>query len=275
MRTTDLLARYKARYGFRLYAYALMGNHVHLLIEMGPAPLSKILQGLTQSYTLYFNRKYGTSGHLFQGRYKAILCERDEYLLTLVKYIHFNPLRAKIAERIDAYPWSSYLSYLNKPGKGDLLDTDFVLGLLAKRRSPAVKRYVAFMTNSISVDREEIYGTIDPRVLGDEQFVVAIREMPLKEIGDSKPPRRHSLEVLAAAIEAAGGASVARMRSESRARDVSASRRLLSRLARQQGYRNQDVAAFFGRDPAAVTKYLTKGQCPEEIAKKALAALKR
>ena len=77
-----------------------MGNHIHLLVETGPAPLSKILQGITQSYTLYFNRKYGTFGHLFQGRYKAILCDRDEYLLTLVKYTHLNPLRAKIADRL-------------------------------------------------------------------------------------------------------------------------------------------------------------------------------
>ena len=71
-------------------------NHVHLLIETQKTPLSKILQGINQSYTMYFNRKCKTVGHLFQGRYKAILCDRDEYLLALVKYIHDNPVRAKI-----------------------------------------------------------------------------------------------------------------------------------------------------------------------------------
>jgi putative transposase len=275
-RYLDLLARYKDRYGFRLYAYALMGNHVHLLVETGPAPLSKILQGLTQSYTLYFNRKHGTSGHLFQGRYKAILCDRDEYLLTLVKYIHNNPLRARAIDSLGDYPWSSHPSYLKKPQAGELVDPDFVLGLFAKRRSAAVKRYVAFMTDGIAVDRDEIYGTIDSRVLGGEHFVAAIRDLSPKVIEEAKRSRGYSLEALAAAIEAAGGATVERMRSGTRARDICAYRRLLSRLAREQGYRNKDLAAFFGRDPASVTKYLScNGQWPDNIERKILAALKR
>lgn len=73
-----------------------MKNHVHLLIETTDTPLSKILQGINQTYTLYFNRKNKTIGHLFQRRYKAILCDKDEYLLTLVKYIHGNPIRTKV-----------------------------------------------------------------------------------------------------------------------------------------------------------------------------------
>src|SRR4030043_2258655 len=90
----SLISFYKVRYKYALYAYVLMSNHVHLLIETRENPLSKILQGINQSYTMYFNRKYGTVGHLFQGRYKAILCDKDAYLLTLIKYIHLNPVRA-------------------------------------------------------------------------------------------------------------------------------------------------------------------------------------
>jgi len=93
----QILAIYKNRYHYRLYTYVLMDNHVHLLIETGETPLSKILQGINQSYTLYFNRLYRTVSHLFQGRYKAILCDRDNYLLALLKYIHQNPLRVGIA----------------------------------------------------------------------------------------------------------------------------------------------------------------------------------
>ena len=274
-RYLDLLVRYKDRYGFRLYAYVLMGNHVHLLIETGPAPLSKILQGITQSYTLYFNRKYGTSGHLFQGRYKAILCDRDEYLLTLVKYIHLNPLRAKIADRLDAYPWSSHPGYLKRASEGDLIDPGFVLALFAKGRANAVRRYAAFMTDGIDVDKEEIYRTIDQRVLGDEQFVAAVRDLQPQEIKEEKPRHLFSLEALAKGIQAAGGASPALMRSESKSRDISSSRRLLSRLSRMYGYRNKDIAAFLEKDPAAVTHYLSRGECPVEIERKALEALNR
>ncbi|MDH4163923.1 MAG: transposase [Nitrospirota bacterium] len=89
------LTVYKNRAGCRIYAYVLMNNHVHLLVETQDVPLSKVMQGVNQTYTMYFNRKYRTVGHLFQGRYKAILCDRDAYLLGLVKYIHENPLRAR------------------------------------------------------------------------------------------------------------------------------------------------------------------------------------
>ncbi len=84
----EILSRYKSQYKYRLYAYVLMNNHVHLLIEIRDNPLSKIQQGINQSYTIYFNKKYNTVGHLFQGRYKAILCDKEAYLLSLIKYIH-------------------------------------------------------------------------------------------------------------------------------------------------------------------------------------------
>jgi len=76
-----------------------MPNHVHLLVETGSTPLAKFMQGLQQSYTQHFNRSYRKVGHLFQGRYKAIICDRDKYLLALVRYIHLNPVRAKLATR--------------------------------------------------------------------------------------------------------------------------------------------------------------------------------
>ena len=76
----DRLEQYRKRYGFTIYAYVLMSNHVHLLVESAKAPLSKIMQGLQFSYTRYFNRRYRKMGHLFQGRYRAILCDREQYL---------------------------------------------------------------------------------------------------------------------------------------------------------------------------------------------------
>jgi REP element-mobilizing transposase RayT len=96
-RYLKILGDYKTRYDFALYAYVLMGSHVHLLMETKAVPLSRILQGINQSYTMYFNRRHTTVGHLFQGRYKAILCDQDSYLISLVKYIHMNPIRARVA----------------------------------------------------------------------------------------------------------------------------------------------------------------------------------
>jgi putative transposase len=143
-----------------------MKNHLHLLIETQETPLSKILQGINQSYTTYFNRKYKTVGHLFQGRYKAILCDRDEYLLSLVKYIHLNPVRAKIVKTPDEYQWSSHHSYIKKTDKVTIVDTDQVLRMFSEDKQRARKLYSAYMSNSQIVRKEDIYNTIGQRILG-------------------------------------------------------------------------------------------------------------
>jgi len=106
----ERLEKYRAKFQVRIYAYCVMPIHVHLLLETGSIPLSKFMQGLQQSYTQYFNRKYRKVGHLFQGRYKAIICDKDRYLLSLIRYIHLNPIRAGLEERPEAYSYSGHLS---------------------------------------------------------------------------------------------------------------------------------------------------------------------
>jgi REP element-mobilizing transposase RayT len=93
----------KARRPFYLYAYCLMPNHVHLLAEMLDEPISRVMHGLLTGYSQFYNRKYRKVGHLFQGRYKAILCQTDRYLDELVRYIHLNPVRAKMAARPEEF----------------------------------------------------------------------------------------------------------------------------------------------------------------------------
>ncbi len=88
----ERVAKYRKRCDAVLYAYCLMPNHVHLLLETSREPLAKFMQGLQQSYTQYFNRTHHKVGHLFQGRYKALVCEKERYLLALIRYIHLNPV---------------------------------------------------------------------------------------------------------------------------------------------------------------------------------------
>lgn len=272
-RYLDLLSRYKARYHYRLYAYVLMPNHLHLLIETAEIPLSKTMQGLQQSYTAFFNRKYGAVGHLFQGRYKAILCDRDAYLLTLVKYIHLNPLRARIVTRADEYPWSSHHAYLHKTQRPDLIDTDFVLGLFDTRKPSAIRRYQDFMDDSICADREEIYGTIDQRVLGDGPFVEAIVDRTRSEITDRRMPRKHSLEEIMAVAEAASGVTEKKMRSKGKSRDISRARVLFCRAALAYSYKVNEIAAFLGKDPSAISRYHAGGEKMEDDVGRVMHAL--
>jgi len=138
------LAESKMRHSFYLYAYALMRNPLHLLLEVGEVSLSRIMQSLLSRYGRYFNTRHEEVGHLLQGRYEAIVCDKDAYLLELVRYIHLNPVRAKIVEVPEDYVWTGHLSYLGKAG-GELIDEEFVFGQLSESRSVARQRYRQFV----------------------------------------------------------------------------------------------------------------------------------
>lgn len=252
----EILSAYKERYGFFLYAYVLMSNHVHLLIEMHKTPPSKILQGINQSYTMYFNRKYKTVGHLFQGRYKAILCDRDEYLLALVKYIHNNPIRANITETFDEYQWSSHRSYVQKAKRQDIVDTDQVLRIFSENKEAARKLYRAYMGDEAAIRQEDIYNTVEQRILGDEKFVERVVEKSAGKVSRRRRERAYALEEIARAVEDLYGVSLEQIRKRGKARELSVGKRLLSLVASEYGYKNKEIAEFIRKDPVVVTRHL-------------------
>jgi len=105
----EILKYYKKKYKFNLYGYCLMPNHVHLILEITEARrLAKIMQGLNLTYTLYFNKKYQKVGHLWQGRYKSKIIQKDKYLINCIEYIELNPLRNNLVSTPFEYPWSSW-----------------------------------------------------------------------------------------------------------------------------------------------------------------------
>ena len=167
----ERLEEYRQRYGFNVYAYVLMSNHVHMLVETGQVPLSKIMQGLQLRYTGYYNGKYRKVGHLFQGRYKAILCDRQAYLLELVRYLHFNPGRMRAAVDPWTYRWSSHGAYLGKSGLVKI-ESSVVLGELANTVGQARRAYLRFMAEGKgSGHQADYYDVRDQRFLGDSAFV--------------------------------------------------------------------------------------------------------
>ncbi len=255
----DLLVAYQHCYPFRLYAYVLMDNHVHLLVETVDTPLSKILQGIHQSYTQHFNRKYRTVGHLFQGRYQAILCDRDRYLLALLKYIHSNPLRARVVKALEQYPWSSHRAYLLRGLNPGLLETDRVLRMFSEHKSKARRQYAAFMGDGVSVPKAEIYATVDQRILGDEPFVESVREHHPKDDIKGRKKRAYTMPQIAAAIERAYPITLHELRSWSRRGPVLFGRRVFSLVAKEYGYKGREIAEYLQKDPAAVTGYLRRG----------------
>lgn len=248
-----LLGRYQQRYGFRLYAYVLMSNHVHLLMEAGQVPLSKIMQGLQQTYTLYFNRRYHLVGHLFQGRYKAIVCERDSYLLELVRYLHLNPVRSHIVKDPARYPWSSHKAYLGNASREQRgIETSWVLSQFSRHRAEAVRRYRRFVLEGIAEGhREDLYATKEQRYLGDEKFV----EQVSREVGERQPRSvRVELGEVEEAVCREYDLSLDLLQARSKDRRGSFGRAVVAYLGQELGgIKLGQVADRYGRDQVSLS----------------------
>ncbi len=170
-----------ARYGVSIHCYCLMENHYHLLLEITEENLSQALHLINGGYTTYFNRVYDRSGHLFQGRYRAILVERDEYASVLSRYIHLNPVRAGISRSPGKYPWSSYSAYLDPMQKPAWLNTSLVLGYFGAREGEARKKYREFVEEGGKrQDSDPLHGVVSGVLLGSERFVEWIRNDVIK-----------------------------------------------------------------------------------------------
>lgn len=133
------------RFNWVCHAWCQMSNHYHLLIETPEANLAEGMRQLNGLYTQRFNRMHGRVGHVFQGRYKAILVERDSYLLELARYVVLNPLRAGMVRRLEAWPWSSYLATCGQAPTPEWLQTDWTLAQFGRQRARAIRKYVEFV----------------------------------------------------------------------------------------------------------------------------------
>lgn len=134
----ELIKEIKEKYKCELYAYCLMTNHIHLIVYDKNENISKAMQSLILSYSIYFGKKYEKVGHLVQARFFSKNVETREYLIRLCRYIHQNPVKAKISG-VDTYPWSSYCEYI---GKSKIVDTKMILIILGKTKQEAIKKFI-------------------------------------------------------------------------------------------------------------------------------------
>ena len=205
----------------KCYAWALIPNHFHLLLKTGDIPISSVMRRLLTGYAVSFNRRHGRHGHLFQNRYKSILCQEESYLLELIRYIHLNPLRAKLVAGImelDQYPYSGH-SRLTGRFADEWQESESILIRFGKRISTARKKYAEFVEDGISqgrrheltggglvrsaggwkelktLRRREIKLQSDERILGDSDFVDTVlkkAEEHLEEKQKYRPRRQRT-----------------------------------------------------------------------------------
>ena len=169
-RCLDVLASAVQRCQWRVHAYCLMDNHYHLLVETPQANLAHGMRHFNGVYTQRFNRRHRRVGHVFQGRYKAILVQKDSYLLELARYIVLNPLRARRVKRVQDWPWSSYRATVGLTEAPDWLETEWILSTFGQRKSHARERYRAFVAEG--KHQPSPWGQLRNQIyLGSEAFV--------------------------------------------------------------------------------------------------------
>jgi REP-associated tyrosine transposase len=170
------------RYGAIIHAYCLMDNHYHILIETPDGNLSRIMQHINGAYTTYYNVKRQRSGHLFQGRFKAVLVQMDEYAKELSRYIHLNPVRAKMVARPEEYAWSSYTYYASEKKAPAWLNRSFILGYFGKKLITSQRKYKTFVERMLDKEYRNPLSDIHfSLVLGSSDFAFEIKDKFLKK----------------------------------------------------------------------------------------------
>ena len=166
----NTLQHVNKRYNWLCHAYCMMDNHYHLLIETPDGNLSLGMRQMNGVYTQLFNKRHQRTGHLFQGRYKAILIQKDSHLLEVCRYVVLNPVRARMVERPEAWKWSSYRATAGRESPAPCLTTDWVLGQFSSKRAKAEQEYRKFVEWGIG--KETIWKEVKGQsILGEDDFV--------------------------------------------------------------------------------------------------------
>jgi REP element-mobilizing transposase RayT len=270
-----------------IYAWVLMTNHVHLLFRSGKDGISGVMRKLLTWYAQYYNRRHKRTGHLFENRYKSILCDEDNYLLALVRYIHLNPLRAgivKTIEELDRYPWSGHRTIIGK-AKHTWMDTDSVLAQFGRVRRKAINEYRKFVRQGIEQGRvKELTGgglirsqggwsqvlgmrrrgqaeDFDERILGGGEFVNQIlKETEERHLRQLK--HRRSSKTLQKIIEEECRKiriNPLELRGGGKRRDVSRTRATIAKRGRDElGLSSAAIARQVGVSTSAITKAIER-----------------
>ncbi|MEN6321687.1 MAG: transposase [Syntrophaceae bacterium] len=274
-----------------VYAWSLMPNHFHLLLKTKNRPLSSSMRKILTGYVVNFNRRHKRYGHLFQNRYKSIVCQEDAYLMELVRYIHLNPLRAGLVKDMNGLnrsPWSGHSALMGKVER-QWQDTEYVLSYFGGKRVRR-KNYYKYVAEGIDAGRRpELVGgglvrslggwsevlalrtrkerhAFDSRVLGDNDFVQEIKSdldyMTKRNLRISG--QRIDLEELCSKVCKKKGVSLAELVSGSRRHELVDARKTVSWIAvHELGYSGAEVARHLGVTNSCVTRFISSGEKPD------------
>jgi REP element-mobilizing transposase RayT len=248
-----LLGKMVALYGCKIHLFCLMTNHVHMVVEVGFVPLSKIMQCIQSEYTGYVNRRYKRCNHLFGGRFRSKKVCTVAYFIELCHYIHLNPVKAQIVSHVDQYKWSSHLCYAKKK-EVSWLATDLIYSLLNEAIA-AANPYASFI-----YEREKFYDTPAALKLDQDGFLVQIKPLPDQRNEEKKLNlSRLSLNEIIQVICQTMDVSVRLLISDARIEKVVLARSMVAYYGHYfGGYQFNHIAPVLFRDPKALSKTMHK-----------------
>jgi len=254
----ELLAETQQRFGAEIHAYCLLRNHYHLLLQTPRGNLSRIMRHIDGVYTQRFNRSKKRDGPLFRGRYKAILIEVDNYLLQVSRYIHLNPVSAKITKQAEDYQWSSYKDYISKHKTHAWLNIEAILEQIGSSRAP--EKYRNYITQGIDDEIRRFYSTkYQSSILGGKEFKsLRLEQLNNKTVLTSRPDIRRTQEIptigtIVKLIAQYVGVSITNLKQNKRG--TGNLPRLLSILicSHQYGHKIIDIAKAYDITPSAAS----------------------
>lgn len=247
----NILKDYHDRFGILIHSYVLMDNHYHLILETPKGDLLKVMHGINSRYTAYFNRRYKRSGHLFQGRYKAII-DKDAYLIPLSRYVHLNPVRAKIVERPEEYKWSSYRGYIGKWKEDIWIEYSWILSKFAQNKKRAWQKYKEYIEEGLKVKIESPFkNLLGQVVLGGDEFRERImgrlegKQMSQEIIERKRFKKKASPEGIVEAVAKTFGVEGNDIKDRGRRENIPRSAAIYI-MQRYSGISNEEIGRIFG-----------------------------
>ena len=252
----SMLRAYKDRYKLKVYAYCLMSNSVSLLLETSQPNLSIVMQGFNTGYTKYFNSGHHSMGHVFQGRYKALLVDKEHYLAELTRYIHLQPARSGLKEKPWRYQWSSCTAYVESDASEPLVDSEVVLARFGKIRLKQSVRYLQYVKDRMRSASEFILPVVGGAAIGSAAFLARC-DSQAPAPGPQRPAPADEARRIITEVSAQHGIDAEKLFGRLQWREISAVRReAIYRIWKEARLGVTEIGRLFGRTPSAISQLI-------------------
>jgi REP element-mobilizing transposase RayT len=253
----SLLRAYKDRCELKVYAFCLMAHDAHLLIETVRPNLAQAMQGFNTVYTKYFNGVHNTVGHVFQGRYKALVVDKEHFLSEMTRFVHLQPVRSGLREKPWRYQWSSCSAYVESDQREPLVDSDAVLAQFGRARLKQSVRYLQYIKDRMKSASDFVLPVARGMAVGSEGFLSRMEERGAAPAATAKPASSADAKRILAEVALKHGLEPEKLVGPLQWREISAARRAaIHRIWKEAHLGVTELSRLFNRTPSAISQVI-------------------